>query len=187
MASPARSAPADQQVGNSSKSPDGQDVNDPNSTEEKARLTVEEKKQNHINSEHKRRQNIRDGFDRLCEIVPGLEGQGRSEGLVLKQTIAYMREQIRERRAMIEQLEAAGETVDPKLIEPLAAFEKYEAEHKDSDTPELDFELKAPKKGKGKKKSNVKDQQTREDTGNDDESGQDEVKQEQPHHDVSMG
>ena len=68
----------------------------------------------------------------------------------------------------------------------MAAFEKYEAEHKDSDTPEMDFELKAPKK-KGKKKSNVKDQQTREDTGNDDESGQDEVKQEQPHHDVSMG
>jgi len=186
MASPTRPAAADQQVGHSSKSPDGQDANDPNSTEEKARLTVEEKKQNHINSEHKRRQNIRDGFDRLCEIVPGLEGQGRSEGLVLKQTIAYMREQIRERREMIEQLEAAGETVDPKLKEPLAAFEKYEAEHKDSDTPEMDFELKAPKK-KGKKKSNVKDQQTREDTGNDDESGQDEVKQEQPHHDVSMG
>ena len=78
-----------------------------------------------MNAEHKRRQNIRDGFDRLCEIVPGLEGQGRSEGLVLKQTIAYMREQIRERREMIEQLEAAGETVDPKLKEWVCSMNEY--------------------------------------------------------------
>ncbi|KAK8000305.1 hypothetical protein PG990_012905 [Apiospora arundinis] len=62
--------------------------------DEKPRLTEEEKKQNHIASEQKRRQAIRDGFDRLCELVPGLEGQGRSEGLVLKRTVEYMREQL---------------------------------------------------------------------------------------------
>lgn len=52
--------------------------------QEKTRLTEQEKKNNHIASEQKRRLAIREGFDRLTEIVPGLEGQGRSESIVLK-------------------------------------------------------------------------------------------------------
>ncbi|CEJ89193.1 Putative Helix-loop-helix DNA-binding domain-containing protein [[Torrubiella] hemipterigena] len=83
--------------------------------DEKPRLTEEEKKQNHIASEQKRRQAIREGFDRLTELVPGLEGQGRSEGLVLKRTVDYMRQQLDEREAMIGQIEGAGGQVDPKL------------------------------------------------------------------------
>lgn len=51
---------------------------------ERPRLTEQEKKNNHIASEQKRRLAIREGFDRLTEIVPGLEGQGRSESIVLK-------------------------------------------------------------------------------------------------------
>jgi heteromeric Ino2p/Ino4p transcription factor len=51
---------------------------------ERPRLTEQEKKNNHIASEQKRREAIRQGFDRLTEIVPGLEGQGRSESIVLK-------------------------------------------------------------------------------------------------------
>ncbi|KAG6041645.1 hypothetical protein E4U41_003083 [Claviceps citrina] len=81
-------------------------------TEEKPRLTEEEKKQNHIASEQKRRQAIREGFDRLTELVPGLEGQGRSEGLVLKRTVEYMRQQIEERRVLVEQIERSGGYVD---------------------------------------------------------------------------
>lgn len=65
--------------------------------------------------EQKRRQAIREGFDRLTEIVPGLEGQGRSEGLVLKKTVDYMREQLAERQELIDQVEAAGGTVDDNI------------------------------------------------------------------------
>ncbi|KAL6794839.1 hypothetical protein GGI42DRAFT_356920 [Trichoderma sp. SZMC 28013] len=82
--------------------------------DDKPRLTEEEKKQNHIASEQKRRQAIREGFDRLTELVPGLEGQGRSEGLVLKRTVDYMRDQIVQRQALIERIEQAGGSVDPK-------------------------------------------------------------------------
>ncbi|KAK7404131.1 Transcription factor [Neonectria punicea] len=83
--------------------------------DDKPRLTEEEKKQNHIASEQKRRQAIREGFDRLTELVPGLEGQGRSEGLVLKRTVDYMREQLVERQTMIDRIEQAGGGVDDKL------------------------------------------------------------------------
>ncbi|EWG36369.1 hypothetical protein FVEG_00433 [Fusarium verticillioides 7600] len=62
----------------------------------------------------KRRQAIREGFDRLTELVPGLEGQGRSEGLVLKRTVDYMREQLSERKAMVDRIEQAGGDVDEK-------------------------------------------------------------------------
>lgn len=66
-------------------------------------------------TEQKRRQAIREGFDRLTELVPGLEGQGRSEGLVLKRTVDFMREKIEERRVIVEQIEKAGGVVDEKL------------------------------------------------------------------------
>src|SRR5206468_1851686 len=56
----------------------------PEKPSERPRLTEQEKKTNHIASEQKRRMAIREGFDRLTEIVPGLEGQGRSESIVLK-------------------------------------------------------------------------------------------------------
>ncbi|PHH76251.1 hypothetical protein CDD80_1700 [Ophiocordyceps camponoti-rufipedis] len=83
--------------------------------EEKPRLTEEEKKQNHIASEQKRRQAIREGFDRLTELVPGLEGQARSEGLVLKRTVAFMRHQLQERLRLIDAVEKAGGYVDEEL------------------------------------------------------------------------
>lgn len=85
------------------------------SADDKPRLTEEEKKQNHIASEQKRRQAIREGFDRLTELVPGLQGQGRSEGLVLKRTVDYMREQLAQRQALIERVEQAGGDIDPKF------------------------------------------------------------------------
>lgn len=68
-----------------------------------------------LSAEQKRRQAIREGFDRLTELVPGLEGLGRSEGLVLKRTVEYMREQIEERRSMVERIEKAGGEVDEKM------------------------------------------------------------------------
>lgn len=71
----------------------------------------------HHGTEQKRRQAIRDGFDKLCEIVPGLEGQGRSEGLVLNRTVEYMREQLEVRRRLVQEREARGEVVDEKFKE----------------------------------------------------------------------
>lgn len=58
--------------------------------------------------EQKRRQAIREGFDRLTELVPGLEGQGRSESIVLNKTVSYMRQQLREREQLVERIEQLG-------------------------------------------------------------------------------
>lgn len=77
-------------------------------SKDKPRLTEQEKKNNHIASEQKRRQAIREGFDRLANTVPGMEGQGRSESLVLNATIEYMKQQIAEYKDNIRQLQAAG-------------------------------------------------------------------------------
>ncbi|CAC9891227.1 hypothetical protein D6C84_02131 [Aureobasidium pullulans] len=61
---------------------------------DKPRLTEQEKKNNHIASEQKRRHAIREGFDRLAEMVPGMAGQGRSEAIMLSTTVTYMRAQL---------------------------------------------------------------------------------------------
>ncbi|KAK4543915.1 hypothetical protein LTR36_004689 [Oleoguttula mirabilis] len=65
-----------------------------NGADNKPRLTDQQKKQNHIVSEQKRREAIRRGFDRLSQIVPGMEGQGRSEALVLAATVEYLKQQV---------------------------------------------------------------------------------------------
>lgn len=91
---------------------------------EKPRLTEQEKKNNHIASEQKRRQAIRDGFDRLANIVPGMEGQGRSENLVLQATIEHMKAQLIEYHQLVADAKAAGvdtsglilEGVDPAAV-----------------------------------------------------------------------
>jgi hypothetical protein len=103
--------------------------------EEKPRLSEHEKKANHIASgkdsrapicsgalvfdrsclydiEQKRRQAIREGFDRLTELVPGLEGQGRSESVVLKKTVDYMRAQLAERRRLVGRIDELGGQVE---------------------------------------------------------------------------
>jgi hypothetical protein len=79
---------------------------------DKPRLTEMEKKHNHIASEQKRRAAIREGFDRLTELVPGLEGQGRSESVVLQKTLEFMRRQMQERRQLIAEIERVGGRVD---------------------------------------------------------------------------
>lgn len=66
----------------------------------KPRLTEEEKRQNHIASEKKRRDAIRAGFDALCDIVPGMKGQGRSEAVVLGRTVEYVKEQVQTKAAL---------------------------------------------------------------------------------------
>lgn len=67
---------------------------------ERPRLTEQEKKNNHIASEQKRRQAIREGFDRLAEIVPGMKGQGRSEAQMLTATVDEMRNQLNDKEKL---------------------------------------------------------------------------------------
>jgi len=86
-----------------------------NADKEKPRLTEQEKKNNHIASEQKRRAAIREGFDRLTELVPGLEGQGRSESVVLKKTVEFMRLKLQERRELIAEIERVGGRIDDSL------------------------------------------------------------------------
>lgn len=80
--------------------------------DKKPRQTMEERKKKHIASEKKRRQAVREGFDRLTELVPGLEGMGRSQGFVLQRTVEFIRDQIEERRRLIAQIEENGGQVD---------------------------------------------------------------------------
>ncbi|USW53720.1 Putative myc-type, basic helix-loop-helix (bHLH) domain-containing protein [Septoria linicola] len=75
-----------------------------NSASAKARLTEEQKKRNHIESEKKRREAIRNGFDRLSTIVPGMQGQARSEAIVLAATVDHMRALLQQK----EQIQAAA-------------------------------------------------------------------------------
>jgi hypothetical protein len=56
---------------NSRNSPSGGNGSGSN-TPDRPRLTDAEKKQNHILSEQKRRQAIRQGFDRLAAMTPGM-------------------------------------------------------------------------------------------------------------------
>ena len=85
---------------------------------EKSRLTEQEKKNNHIASEQKRRQAIRDGFDRLANAVPGMEGQGRSEAVVLQATVEYMKQQLAERKLLLDQARTAGlDTTDYEIAQ----------------------------------------------------------------------
>ncbi|KAF2112104.1 hypothetical protein BDV96DRAFT_461190, partial [Lophiotrema nucula] len=100
-----------------SQSPPGGNPND------RPRLTEAQKKENHIKSEQKRREAIREGFDKLASIVPGMEGQGRSEAVVLEATIKYMREEIMKRQDIITKAKAKGvDTTGWELPEGTLAY-----------------------------------------------------------------
>ena len=76
----------------------------------KARLTEEQKKKNHIESEKKRREAIRQGFDRLSTLVPGMQGQARSEAIVLAATVEHMRAMVAQREQIAAAATAKGWT-----------------------------------------------------------------------------
>jgi len=48
-------------------------------------------------------------------LVPGLEGQGRSESVVLKKTVDYMRAQLEERRRLVGRLDELGGHVEDEM------------------------------------------------------------------------
>lgn len=83
-------------------------------TSERPHLTESEKKNNHITSEQKRRQNIRTGYDRLSETVPRLEGLARSEAYVLQETVSFGRALVTRRLELIRTLKERGLEVKPE-------------------------------------------------------------------------
>lgn len=78
------------------------------SSGDKTRLTDQQKKKNHIESEKKRREAIREGFERLSKIIPECEGQARSEAVVLQKTVTYLRDQLEKKEALRQQAYANG-------------------------------------------------------------------------------
>ncbi|KAF2638419.1 hypothetical protein P280DRAFT_471515 [Massarina eburnea CBS 473.64] len=80
----------------------------PQDQPDRPRLTEAQKKENHIRSEQKRREAIREGFDRLASTVPGMEGQGRSEAVVLEATLQMIRKEIVKRQDLIKLAKEKG-------------------------------------------------------------------------------
>ncbi|PHH77877.1 hypothetical protein CDD80_99 [Ophiocordyceps camponoti-rufipedis] len=67
-------------------------------------LTEEQKRENHIRSEQKRRTLIKEGFDDLCDLVPGLKGGGFSKSTMLSLTAEWLEELIGGNRTLVAQL-----------------------------------------------------------------------------------
>ncbi|ANB11127.1 hypothetical protein AWJ20_3925 [Sugiyamaella lignohabitans] len=68
-----------------------------------AALSLEEKKANHIASEQRRRQAIRQEFDKICELVPDLDlSKSRSEVVVLERTVSFLLHLMEENKALRE-------------------------------------------------------------------------------------
>ncbi|KAJ3045655.1 hypothetical protein HDV00_007780 [Rhizophlyctis rosea] len=67
-------------------------------------LTEEEKRANHIESEKKRRLNIRMGFDQLVEMVPTLSQCHRSEALILQKSVEYIENLNKKRSELTTQI-----------------------------------------------------------------------------------
>ncbi|KAF4978858.1 hypothetical protein FDECE_18148 [Fusarium decemcellulare] len=67
-------------------------------------LTEEQKRENHIRSEQKRRTLIKEGFDDLCELVPGLRGGGFSKSTMLSMAADWLDELLKGNEALAAQL-----------------------------------------------------------------------------------
>jgi hypothetical protein len=71
-------------------------------------LSDAQKRENHIQSEQKRRNLIKQGFDDLCTLVPGLNAGGYSKAAVLAQTLEFLTELLDGNRALEKVLEDLG-------------------------------------------------------------------------------
>ncbi|KAI9665378.1 MAG: hypothetical protein M1831_001816 [Alyxoria varia] len=71
------------------------------------RLTDVQKKENHIKSEKKRRDAIREGFDRFAGAV-GMPGQGRSEAAVMSNGTRFLKSELANRYFLVEEAKTRG-------------------------------------------------------------------------------
>ncbi|KAJ9149275.1 BHLH family transcription factor [Pleurostoma richardsiae] len=68
-------------------------------------LTEEQKRENHIKSEQKRRTLIKEGFDDLCDLVPGLKGGGFSKSVMLTMAAEWLEEVMKGNQQLAAQLD----------------------------------------------------------------------------------
>lgn len=121
----------------------------------KPRLTASQKNFNHKDAENKRRTAIRERFTELSEMVPGAQGQERSEQVMLGKTTDFLRDMLREQRRLEALADAQGIPLDastrirdddmggPQWVQPnLAAYEasKQKKSGADSQNPGKDDE-----------------------------------------------
>jgi len=64
----------------------------PASKQPRENLSETQKRENHIKSEQKRRTVIKEGFDDLCDLVPGLKGGGFSKSAMLTMAAEWLEE-----------------------------------------------------------------------------------------------
>lgn len=67
-------------------------------------LSEEQKRENHIKSEQRRRTLIKEGFDDLCELVPGLGGGGFSKSTMLSMAANWLEDILRGNEVLAAQL-----------------------------------------------------------------------------------
>ncbi|KAH7321157.1 hypothetical protein B0I35DRAFT_477671 [Stachybotrys elegans] len=68
-------------------------------------LTEEQKRENHIRSEQKRRTLIKVGFEDMCELVPGLRGGGFSKSTMLTMAASWLEAVVQGNEELAAQLE----------------------------------------------------------------------------------
>jgi hypothetical protein len=77
-----------------------------NSKVSRENLSEEQKRENHIKSEQKRRTLIKEGFDDLCDLVPGLRGGGFSKSTMLAMAAEWLEDLLKGNEALAAQLAA---------------------------------------------------------------------------------
>ena len=77
----------------------------------KARLTSDQKNTNHREAENKRRDGLREQYEKLAQQVPGAENDSKSEERLLSKTADYVEEQIVAVRKLIAEYDAKGMAV----------------------------------------------------------------------------
>lgn len=68
-------------------------------------LTAAQKRQNHISSEQKRRNLIKEGFTDLCDCVPKVRNKNESKSVILHEAIDYIRSNQAELKDLNDRLE----------------------------------------------------------------------------------
>ena len=80
----------------------------------KPRLSTHQKNTNHKDAENKRRGAIRERFTDLSQMVPGTQGQERSEQVMLTKTAEFLKQLLREQRQLEAMADARGILVNDK-------------------------------------------------------------------------
>jgi heteromeric Ino2p/Ino4p transcription factor len=121
----------------------------------KPRLSASQKNFNHKDAENKRRTAIRERFTELSNLVPGAEGQEKSEQVMLNKTSDYLKELLEE-QARLEQLaEEKGITIDSG--EPLKPTDYGQSEWKQKHMEQYEAAKRKRESGGGAQQDEAED------------------------------